>query len=212
MEYISHRRAPALLHTAQRFFLQGRNAPALLPGEGFSDYLAVADKVILAFLHKGGQAPGCISVGAAAEKHRLRPKHFGDLGQQRGAAHGHQAVGHPSHQGLAVMLDRPSDPPHFSPTISSSAPISSRSVLLRGRSARAAGPPLRQLILRGLAFQEGRARAVPAAKQLLEHRDAAVFTPQAQHQHAPPRWGGGSVRRGCAGVASWSSPQSGERP
>ena len=55
MEYISHRRAPALLHTAQRFFLQGRNAPRLIAGRGiFIDYLAVADKVILAFLHKGG--------------------------------------------------------------------------------------------------------------------------------------------------------------
>ena len=146
----------------------------------------MTDEIVFEVPHQFRQGPRRRFVGAAAEEHPFRPEHLRDLRQQRGAPHGHQAVGHPTHQRIGGDAGQPVGAAAFQtndqlagsdllPRISG-GPVDERAQQ---------GFALPLLVLRGLAFQKRRALRVPAAQQVPEYGDPAVFTPQPQHQHAP---------------------------
>ena len=65
-------------------------------------------------------------VFTAVHEERFRTEHFGNLGEDGRSAFGDEKVGKTPTAGLAVMPDRPSEPPHFMPIISSLQGMGSR--------------------------------------------------------------------------------------
>ena len=137
-----------LLDTAQGLLLQGGDPTRLVARRGvLIDHLPVAGEVVLELLHQRGRGPATPrrrSAGTAPPPPRTSPAPP-PAGREPPMAIT-RSVTRPA-RGLAVMPERPSEPPHFSPTTSSSAPTGSRrSAAARSASSRSRRPPLGQLI------------------------------------------------------------------
>ncbi len=96
---MSDRRAPALLHGAQGFLFERRDAARDIAGRRvLVDRLAVVEEVAFEVIHYGDDAAKHVFTHGALHEQLFSAEDFGDLGEDRRAARGGHSIGHVTHE------------------------------------------------------------------------------------------------------------------